>query len=80
MDYNVEKTTNLRLCSECEGKCCKLAPCFFMPCDFKEITYKFLKRTIKERKNIAIAISKTPKGKKFYFLRIKRKNERICEN
>lgn len=37
---------NLKLCTECNGRCCKSMGCHYSPEDFKDISYESLKKEI----------------------------------
>lgn len=47
-DYDICKTINPEICSECGGQCCKRCGCHFSPNDFKEISFEFLRKEIEK--------------------------------
>lgn len=47
-DYDKAKNVNSKICSECGGECCKRCGCHFSPDDFKEISFKILKKEIEK--------------------------------
>ena len=47
-DFDISKTVNSKICSECGGQCCKRCGCHFSPNDFEEITFDFLKKEIEK--------------------------------
>jgi len=60
-DLSEEANTNPELCSKCKGRCCKNCGCFYSPRDFKEISYRYLKKEIEKG---YISIDFIPKTKK----------------
>ena len=47
-NYDKAKNVNESICKECRGFCCRECGCAFSPDDFKEVSFKSLKREIKK--------------------------------
>ena len=52
--FTKKRNENLKVCAKCGGKCCKTAPCHYSPSDFKDLSYKAMKKVIKKTGYIAI--------------------------
>lgn len=53
-EYENEKAENPEVCKECGGVCCLRAPCHWSPRDIKDLSYKGLKKMLKEKNYISI--------------------------
>lgn len=62
-DLSEEANTNKELCSKCKGRCCKNCGCFYSPRDFKEISYRYLKREIQKGYISIDLVKKTKKSR-----------------
>lgn len=52
--YANEKNEDREMCKKCGGKCCLQAPCHFNPQDFETLSYKYLKKLLKEKQYISV--------------------------
>lgn len=49
-----KKNENVHICRECGGSCCKNVPCHYAPDDFKDLSYRAMKRLMKKKKYISV--------------------------
>lgn len=47
-DYDISKNVNSLICKECGGACCKGCGCHFSPDDFKDLSFKGLKKELEK--------------------------------
>lgn len=52
--YATRKNENVHICRECGGSCCKNVPCHFSPEDFKELSFRLMKRLLTDKKYISV--------------------------
>lgn len=67
-------TVNHLICAKCGGKCCDVTGCHYSPYDFKEITYEYLSKLIREKRYICIRVIKEKQNflkKEIYYLKIR---------
>ena len=82
---------NRDLCTVCGGRCCKMAPCHFAPHDFADLSYKAIKKIIKNKGYISVvrfsesSINATAEcigfvQKEFFVLRVRTGETKIAVN
>ena len=52
--YKNERAEKPEICEECGGRCCLRAPCHWSPRDFKELSFKAMKKLLEEKQYISI--------------------------
>lgn len=52
--YAGEKIENREICKKCGGQCCLKVPCHFAPDDFENLSYKAMKKLMKEKGYISV--------------------------
>ena len=52
--YAERRNENVHICRECGGNCCKNVPCHYSPDDFEDLSYRAMKRLMKQKKYISV--------------------------
>ena len=66
--YENEIAENPEVCKRCGGVCCQRAPCHWSPKDIPDLSYKALKKLIKEKRYISIYSFPVFNEYKYFFI------------
>ena len=84
MESEMSKYINKKLCSDCEGKCCKQCGCEYAPSDFRKISVSALRTEIAKGHISIDWWEGDPTGKnkvsQAYYLRARNKNAGIVDS